>query len=189
MENLGRNAVYLIPDHPWRVQYGEQSKMSRRCLGEFNQLPQGIDKKENEKKLNYYQYQWSCRQRVVHWQRTPRFRYLSHRREGDKMVDPTLDPFLTTSYFPLKLPSRLISVYSQNWTSFLFHVVKSCCALWTGGAWRLFKRLLKSAHLCRRTFKLSVARLPKTTHFLVVTRLVSHWPTNSTRFVKKLLNA
>ena len=41
-------------------------------------------------------------------------RYLSHRREGDKMVDPTLDPFLTTSYFPLKLPSRLISVYSQN---------------------------------------------------------------------------
>ena len=152
------------------------------------------------------------------------------------MVDPTLDPFLTKSYFPLKLPSRLISVYSQNWTRFLFHVVKSCCALWTayppcniiyslfclktfvrvrdhcygcflfivlrqlwilhrrwalwtGGAWRLFKRLLKSAHLRRRTFKLSVARLPKTTHFLVVTRLVSHWPTNSTRFVKKLLNA
>lgn len=29
-------------------------------------------------------------------------------KEGDKMIDPTLDPFLTTSYFPLKLPSRLI---------------------------------------------------------------------------------
>lgn len=116
-------------------------------------------------------------------------RYLSHRREGDKMVDTTLDPFLTTSYFPLKLPSRLISVYSQNWTSFLFHVVKSRCALWTGGVWRLFKRFLKSTHLRMRTFKLSVARLPKTTHFLVVTRLVSPWPNNYTRFVKKLLNA
>ena len=25
-----------------------------------------LTKKENEEKLNYYQYQWSCRQRVVH---------------------------------------------------------------------------------------------------------------------------
>lgn len=40
------------------------------------------------------------------------------------MVDPTLDPFLTTSYFPLKLLSRLILcivkielIFSSMWLS------------------------------------------------------------------------
>ena len=94
--------------------------MSERWLGEFNQLPQGIDKKENEKNLTSTNINGRVA-RGLYIDDKPRdfspkidWGYLSHRREGDKMVDPTLDPFLTTSYFPLKLPSRLISVYSQN---------------------------------------------------------------------------
>lgn len=71
--------------------------------------------------------------------------------------------------FSPQITFKINSVYCQNWTHFLFHVVKSYCPIWTGGAWRLLKRLRV------RTFKLSIARLPQTTYFI-----------NSTRFVKKV---